>query len=415
MDIVELKSKTIAELTELAEDLKIPGISGLRKSELIFKILEGKTEADGLIFAEGVLEILPEGYGFLRSPDYNYLPGPDDIYVSPSQIKRFDLRSGDTVSGQVRPPKESERYFALLKIEAVNFENPEIAKHKVLFDNLTPLYPQDKIKLEHDHKDTTTRIMDLLTPIGRGQRGLITSPPKAGKTIILQKIANAITTNHPDMKLIVLLIDERPEEVTDMKRSVRAEVVSSTFDEPADRHVTVAEMVIDKAKRLVEHQNHVVILLDSITRLARAYNAVVPHSGKILSGGVDSNALQKPKRFFGAARNVEEGGSLTIIATALVETGSRMDDVIFEEFKGTGNMEIVLDRRLSDRRIFPAMDINRSGTRKEELLMSDEELKRVWVLRKFLNEMNPVEAMEFLLERMMKTKTNAKFLESMSG
>jgi transcription termination factor Rho len=415
MDIVELKSKTIAELTELAEELKIPGISGLRKSELIFKILEGKTEQDGLIFAEGVLEILPEGYGFLRSPDYNYLPGPDDIYVSPSQIKRFDLRNGDTVSGQVRPPKESERYFALLKIEAVNFENPEIAKHKVLFDNLTPLYPQDKIRLEHDPKDSTTRIMDLLTPIGRGQRGLITSPPKAGKTIILQKIANAITTNHPDMKLIVLLIDERPEEVTDMKRSVRAEVVSSTFDEPADRHVTVAEMVIDKAKRLVEHQNHVVILLDSITRLARAYNAVVPHSGKILSGGVDSNALQKPKRFFGAARNVEEGGSLTIIATALVETGSRMDDVIFEEFKGTGNMEIVLDRRLSDRRIFPAMDINRSGTRKEELLMTADELNRVWIMRKFLNEMNPVEAMEFLLERMMKTKTNAKFLESMSG
>jgi transcription termination factor Rho len=415
MDIVELKAKTIAELTELAEELKIPGISGLRKSELIFKILEGKTEQDGLIFAEGVLEILPEGYGFLRSPDYNYLPGPDDIYVSPSQIKRFDLRNGDTVSGQVRPPKESERYFALLKIEAVNFENPEIAKHKVLFDNLTPLYPQDKIRLEHDPKDATTRVMDLLTPIGRGQRGLITSPPKAGKTIILQKIANAITTNHPDVKLIVLLIDERPEEVTDMKRSVRAEVVSSTFDEPADRHVTVAEMVIDKAKRLVEHQNHVVILLDSITRLARAYNAVVPHSGKILSGGVDSNALQKPKRFFGAARNVEEGGSLTIIATALVETGSRMDDVIFEEFKGTGNMEIVLDRRLADRRIFPAMDINRSGTRKEELLMTPDELNRVWIMRKFLTEMNPVEAMEFLMERIMKTKTNAKFLESMSG
>jgi transcription termination factor Rho len=415
MDIVELKSKTIAELTTLAEELKIPGISGLRKSELIFKILEGKTEQDGLIFAEGVLEILPEGYGFLRSPDYNYLPGPDDIYVSPSQIKRFDLRNGDTVSGQVRPPKENERYFALLKIEAVNFENPEIAKHKVLFDNLTPLYPQEKIKLEHDHKDATTRTMDLLTPVGRGQRGLITSPPKAGKTIILQKIANAITTNHPDIKLIVLLIDERPEEVTDMKRSVRAEVISSTFDEPADRHVTVAEMVIDKAKRLVEHQNHVVILLDSITRLARAYNAVVPHSGKILSGGVDSNALQKPKRFFGAARNIEEGGSLTIIATALIETGSRMDDVIFEEFKGTGNMEIVLDRRLSDRRIFPAMDINRSGTRKEELLMTPDELNRVWILRKFLNEMNSVEAMEFLLERIMKTKTNAKFLDSMSG
>ena len=415
MDIVELKSKTIAELTTLAEDLKIPGISGLRKSELIFKILEGKTEADGLIFAEGVLEILPEGYGFLRSPDYKYLPGPDDIYVSPSQIKRFDLRNGDTVSGQVRPPKESERYFALLKIEAVNFENPEIAKHKVLFDNLTPLYPQEKIRLEHDSKDATTRTMDLLTPVGRGQRGLITSPPKAGKTIILQKIANAITTNHPDIKLIVLLIDERPEEVTDMKRSVKAEVISSTFDEPADRHVTVAEMVIDKAKRLVEHQNHVVILLDSITRLARAYNAVVPHSGKILSGGVDSNALQKPKRFFGAARNIEEGGSLTIIATALIETGSRMDDVIFEEFKGTGNMEIVLDRRLSDRRIFPAMDINRSGTRKEELLMTPDELNRVWILRKFLNEMNPVEAMEFLLERIMKTKTNVKFLDSMSG
>jgi transcription termination factor Rho len=415
MDIVDLKSKTIAELTELAEGLEIPGISGLRKSELIFKILEGKTEQDGLIFAEGVLEVLPEGYGFLRSPDYNYLPGPDDIYVSPSQIKRFDLRSGDTISGQVRPPKESERYFALLKIEAVNFENPEIAKHKILFDNLTPLYPEEKIKLEHDPKDLSTRIMDLLTPLGRGQRALITSPPKAGKTILLQKIANSITTNHPDMKLIVLLIDERPEEVTDMKRSVRAEVISSTFDEPADRHVTVAEMVIDKARRLVEHKNHVAILLDSITRLARAYNAVVPHSGKILSGGVDSNALQKPKRFFGAARNIEEGGSLTIIATALIETGSRMDDVIFEEFKGTGNMEIVLDRRLSDRRIFPAMDINRSGTRKEELLLTPDELNRIWILRKFLSEMNPVEAMEFLMDRITKSKTNAKFLESMSG
>lgn len=415
MDIVDLKSKTIAELTELAENLEIPSVSGLRKSDLIFKILEGKTEQDGLIFAEGVLEVLPEGYGFLRSPDFNYLPGPDDIYVSPSQIKRFDLKNGDTISGQVRPPKESERYFALLKIEAVNFENPEIAKHKILFDNLTPLYPQEKIRLEHDSKDACTRIMDLLTPLGRGQRALITSPPKAGKTILLQKIANAITTNHPDMKLIVLLIDERPEEVTDMKRSVNAEVISSTFDEPADRHVTVAEMVISKAKRLIEHKNHVVILLDSITRLARAYNAVVPHSGKILSGGVDSNALQKPKRFFGAARSVEEGGSLTIIATALIETGSRMDDVIFEEFKGTGNMEIVLDRRLADRRIFPAMDINRSGTRKEELLLSEDELKRIWILRKFLSEMNPVEAMEFLLERIMKTKTNAKFLESMSG
>ncbi|MEE8417333.1 MAG: transcription termination factor Rho [candidate division Zixibacteria bacterium] len=415
MDIVDLKSKTIAELTELAEGLEIPSISGLRKSELIFKILEGKTEQDGLIFAEGVLEVLSEGYGFLRSPDYNYLPGPDDIYVSPSQIKRFDLKNGDTVSGQVRPPKDSERYFALLKIEAVNLENPEIAKHKIRFDNLTPLYPEEKISLEHDPKDASTRIMDLLTPLGRGQRALITSPPKAGKTILLQKVANAITVNHPEMKLIVLLIDERPEEVTDMKRSVKAEVISSTFDESADRHVAVAEMVIDKARRLVEHKNHVVILLDSITRLARAYNAVVPHSGKILSGGVDSNALQKPKRFFGAARNIEEGGSLTIIATALIETGSRMDDVIFEEFKGTGNMEIVLDRRLQDKRIFPAMDINRSGTRKEELLMTPEELKRIWILRKFLSEMNPVEAMEFLLERIMKTKTNAKFLDSMSG
>jgi transcription termination factor Rho len=415
MDIVELKSKTINELSSLAEELQIPGISGLKKSELIFKILEAQTEQDGLIFAEGVLEVLSEGYGFLRSPDYNYLPGPDDIYVSPSQIKKFDLRSGDTVSGQVRPPKETERYFALLKIEAVNFENPEIAKHKILFDNLTPLYPDEKVKLEVLPKDPTTRIMDMLTPIGKGQRGLITSPPKAGKTIILQKIANSITTNHPEMKLIVLLIDERPEEVTDMERTVKAEVISSTFDEPADRHVTVAEMVIEKAKRLVEHKKDVCILLDSITRLARAYNAVVPHSGKILSGGVDSNALQKPKRFFGAARNIEEGGSLTIIATALIETGSRMDDVIFEEFKGTGNMEIVLDRRLADRRIFPSIDINRSGTRKEELLLTPDELNRIWILRKFLNEMSPVDAMEFMLDRLLKTKTNAKFLDSMSG
>ena len=415
MDIVELKSKTIKELSNLAEELQVPGVSNLKKSELIFKILEAQTEQDGLIFAEGVLEVLSEGYGFLRSSDYNYLPGPDDIYVSPSQIKRFDLRSGDTVSGQVRPPKETERYFALLKIEAVNYENPEIAKHKILFDNLTPLYPDDKIKLEVDAKDSTTRIMDMLTPVGKGQRGLITSPPKAGKTIILQKIANSITTNHPDMKLIVLLIDERPEEVTDMERTVNAEVVSSTFDEPADRHVTVAEMVIEKAKRLVEHQKDVCILLDSITRLARAYNAVVPHSGKILSGGVDSNALQKPKRFFGAARNIEEGGSLTIIATALIETGSRMDDVIFEEFKGTGNMEIVLDRRLADRRTFPAIDINRSGTRKEELLLTPDELNRIWILRKFLNEMSPVDAMEFILDRLLKTKTNVKFLDSMSS
>jgi transcription termination factor Rho len=415
MDIVELKSKTINELSDLAEQLQIPGVSGLKKSELIFKILEAQTEQDGLIFAEGVLEVLTEGYGFLRSPDYNYLPGPDDIYVSPSQIKKFDLRTGDTVSGQVRPPKETERYFALLKIEAVNHENPEVAKHKILFDNLTPLYPQSKLKLELESKDATTRIMDLLTPVGKGQRGLITSPPKAGKTIILQKIANSITANHPEVKLIVLLIDERPEEVTDMERTVKAEVISSTFDEPADRHVAVAEMVIEKAKRLVEHKKDVCILLDSITRLARAYNSVVPHSGKILSGGVDSNALQKPKRFFGAARNIEEGGSLTIIATALIETGSRMDDVIFEEFKGTGNMEIVLDRRLADRRIFPAIDINRSGTRKEELLLTADELNRVWILRKFLNEMSPVDAMEFLLDRILKVKTNAKFLESMSS
>ncbi|MCJ7459252.1 MAG: transcription termination factor Rho [candidate division Zixibacteria bacterium] len=413
MDIVELKSKTVSELLKLAEELDIPGCAGLRKQDLIFKILEAKTEKNGLIFAEGVLEILPEGYGFLRSPDYNYLPGPDDIYVSPSQIKRFDLRKGDTISGQVRPPKDSERYFALLKIEAVNFENPEVAKHKVLFDNLTPLYPEKRIQLETATEEVSMRIMDLVCPVGKGQRGLIVSPPKAGKTILLQKIANSVTANHPEIKLIVLLIDERPEEVTDMKRSVKGEVVSSTFDEPADRHVQVADMVIEKAKRLVEHQQDVVILLDSITRLARAHNAVVPHSGKILSGGVDANALQKPKRFFGAARNIEEGGSLTIMATALIETGSRMDEVIFEEFKGTGNMEIVLDRRLQDRRIFPAMDINRSGTRKEELLLSEEELSKIWILRRFLNEMNSVEAMEFLLDRIRKTKNNSKFLESM--
>ncbi len=413
MNIVELQSRTVAELQDLAEELGIPNISGLRKQEMIFKILEAKTEKDGFIFAEGVLEILDEGYGFLRSPDYNYLPGPDDIYVSPSQIKRFDLKTGDTISGQVRPPKENEKYFALLKIEAVNLENPEIAKHKVFFDNLTPLYPEKKLKLETSAEEVSTRVMDLMTPIGRGQRGLIVSPPKAGKTMLLQKIANSITSNHPDVKLIVLLIDERPEEVTDMKRSVKGEVISSTFDEPADRHVQVADMVLEKSKRLVEHGQHVVILLDSITRLARANNAVVPHSGKILSGGVDSNALQKPKRFFGAARNIEEGGSLTIIGTALVETGSRMDEVIFEEFKGTGNMEMVLDRRLSDRRIFPAMDINRSSTRKEELLITPEDLNKIWILRKFLNEMNSVEAMEFLLDRIRKTKNNSKFLESM--
>jgi transcription termination factor Rho len=413
LDIIELKSKTIAELLEIAEKLDIPGVSGLRKQELIFKILEANTEKDGLIFAEGVLEILDEGYGFLRSPDYCYLPGPDDIYVSPSQIKRFDLRTGDTISGQVRPPKETERYFALLKIEAVNFENPDVAKHKTLFDNLTPLYPEKKFTLEVDPKDLSSRIMDLLTPIGRGQRGLITSPPKAGKTMLLQRIANSISTNHPDVKLIVLLIDERPEEVTDMKRSVKGEVISSTFDEPAERHVQVADMVIEKAKRLVEHKHDVVILLDSITRLARAHNAVVPHSGKILSGGVDANALQRPKRFFGAARNIEEGGSLTIVATALIETGSRMDEVIFEEFKGTGNMELVLDRRLSNRRIFPAIELNRSSTRKEELLLDEETLHRTWILRKFLSDMNPVEAMEFLVDRMNRTKSNAQFLDSM--
>jgi transcription termination factor Rho len=414
MESVELKNKTIAELLELAESLDIPGVSGLRKSELIFKVMEATSaQQEGMIFAEGVLEILSEGYGFLRSADYNYLPGPDDIYVSPSQIKRFDLRTGDTISGQVRPPKDNERYFALLKIEAINFEDPDIVKHKTLFDNLTPLYPNEAFMLEVNPEELTTRIMDLMTPIGKGQRALITSPPKAGKTMILQKIANAITHNHPDVILIVLLIDERPEEVTDMRRSVKGEVISSTFDEPAERHVQVADMVLEKAKRLVEHKKDVVILLDSITRLARAHNAVVPHSGKILSGGVDSNALHKPKRFFGAARNIEEGGSLTIIGTALIETGSRMDEVIFEEFKGTGNLEMVLDRRLSDRRIFPAMDLNRSGTRKEELLLPPDVLQKVWILRKFLAEMNPIEAMEFLIDRMKKTKNNQKFLQSM--
>ncbi|HEX5031945.1 MAG TPA: transcription termination factor Rho [Candidatus Eisenbacteria bacterium] len=414
LDIIQLKGRTIAELMELAHSLGIQGTSGLRKQELIFKILEGQTEKNGLIFAEGVLEILSEGYGFLRSPDYNYLPGPDDIYVSPSQIKRFDLRTGDTVSGQVRPPKDGERYFALLRVEAVNFESPEVAKDKILFDNLTPLYPQEKLRMEFKADDMSTRIMDLLTPIGKGQRGLIVSPPRAGKTVLLQKIANAITENHPEVMLIVLLIDERPEEVTDMERSVKGEVVSSTFDEPAERHVQVADMVIEKAKRLVEHNRDVVILLDSITRLARAHNTVVPHSGKILSGGVDANALQKPKRFFGAARNIENGGSLTIMATALIETGSRMDDVIFEEFKGTGNMEVILDRKLADKRVFPAIDINRSGTRKEELLMTGEELNKVWILRKFLNELNPMEAMEFLIGKMSQTKTNKKFLAMMN-
>ncbi len=413
MELADLKSKTIADLLKMAEERDIPGVSGLRKSELIYKLMESASSKDGTILAEGVLEQLEEGYGFLRSPDYNYLPGQDDIYVSPSQIKRFDLRTGDIISGQVRPPKDNERYFALLKIEAVTYSDPEEAKHKTLFDNLTPLYPEEAFILETDPEELTTRIIDLMCPIGKGQRALITSPPKAGKTMILQKIAQAITTNHPDVKLIVLLIDERPEEVTDMRRSVRGEVVSSTFDEPAERHVQVANMVLEKSKRLTEHGHDVVILLDSVTRLARAHNSVVPHSGKILSGGVDSNALHKPKRFFGAARNIEEGGSLSIIATALIETGSRMDEVIFEEFKGTGNMELVLDRRLSDRRIFPAMDINRSSTRKEELLMDPETLSKIWILRKFLAEMNPIEAMEFLLDRMKKTKNNKRFMASM--
>jgi transcription termination factor Rho len=413
MELAELKKKTIADLLAIAEGKDIPGVSGLRKSELIYKIMETESNSDGMIFAEGVLETMEEGYGFLRAPDYCYLPGQDDIYVSPSQIKRFDLRTGDTISGQVRPPKDNERYFALLKIEAVNYDNPEVAKHKTLFDNLTPLYPDDAFKLEVGKENLTTRIIDMMCPIGKGQRALITSPPKAGKTIILQKIAQAITTNHSEVKLIVLLIDERPEEVTDMRRSVNGEVISSTFDEPADRHVQVAKMVLEKAKRLVEHKHDVVILLDSITRLARAHNAVVPHSGKILSGGVDSNALHMPKRFFGAARNIEEGGSLTIIGTALIETGSRMDEVIFEEFKGTGNMEMVLDRRLAERRIYPAMDINRSETRKEALLLSEEVLNKLYILRRFLTEMNPIESMEFLLGRIQKTDSNRKFLASM--
>jgi transcription termination factor Rho len=415
LDLDSLKTLKIAELSQVAQELGIQGTSGLKKQELIFKILEEQTTQEGLIFSEGVLEVLPDGYGFLRSPRFNYLPGPDDIYVSPSQIKRFDLRTGDTVQGQIRPPKDNERFFALLRVEAVNFEAAEKKRDIALFDNLTPVYPLERIEMESNPKEFTMRIMNLLTPIGKGQRGLIVSPPRAGKTVILQKIANAITTNHPEIILIVLLIDERPEEVTDMERNVKAEVISSTFDEPADRHVQVSDMVMEKAKRLVEYKKDVVILLDSITRLARAHNTVVPHSGKILSGGVDSNALQRPKRFFGAARNIEEGGSLTILATALVETGSRMDEVIFEEFKGTGNMEIVLDRRLADRRIFPAIDINRSGTRKEELLLTKKELSRVWVLRKLLNEMNPIEAMEFLLDKMRGTRSNDDFLDSMSS
>jgi transcription termination factor Rho len=415
LDLADLKEMGIRELAQVAKRLDIPGAATMKKPELVFQILRAQAEKEGLIFSEGVLEILPDGFGFLRAPEYCYLPGPDDIYVSPSQIRKFDLRTGDTISGQIRPPKEDERYFALIKVDAVNFEPPDRAKDKVAFDNLTPLYPQARIKMETTPDNVSARILDLMDPLGKGQRALIVAAPRTGKTMLLQTIANAITTNHPEIVLIVLLIDERPEEVTDMQRSVHGEVISSTFDEPADRHVQVAEMVLEKAKRLVEHKKDVVILLDSITRLARAYNTVVPPSGKVLSGGVDSNALQRPKRFFGAARNVEEGGSLTIIASALVETGSRMDDVIFEEFKGTGNAEIVLDRKLSDKRVFPAIDILRSGTRKEELLVPAEELNRAWILRKVLASLSPPEAMELLLERLSKTKTNKEFLESMSS
>jgi transcription termination factor Rho len=414
VDISTIKTKSIAELHEMAEGLNISNYSGLRKQDLIYRIEQNLLDSEVVLRGEGVLEVLPEGYGFLRSQDWNYLYGPDDIYVSPSQIKRFDLRTGDTVMGQVRPPKEGERYLALLKVERVNGDEPDRAKHRVAFDNLRPRYPDDRIHLETVGGDLSLRVMDLIAPIGKGQRGLIVAPPKAGKTILMQKIANAITENHPEVHLIVLLIDERPEEVTDMQENVKAEVISSTFDEPADRHTQVAEMVLEKAKRLVEHGRDVVILLDSITRLARAYNVVVPHSGKILSGGVDANALHKPKRFFGAARNIEEGGSLTIIATALVETGSRMDEVIFEEFKGTGNLELVLDRHIADKRIFPAIDLNRSGTRREDLLLNELELTRVYLLRNFLSDMPPAEAIDFLLSRMRKTKANKDFLDSMA-
>ena len=414
MDISTIKTKSIAELHEMAEGLNISNYSGLRKQDLIYRIEQNLLDSEVVLRGEGVLEVLPEGYGFLRSQDWNYLYGPDDIYVSPSQIKRFDLRTGDTVLGQVRPPKEGERYLALLKVERVNGDEPDKAKHRVAFDNLRPRYPDDRIHLETASGDLSMRVMDLIAPIGKGQRGLIVAPPKAGKTILMQKMANAITENHPEVHLIVLLIDERPEEVTDMQENVKAEVISSTFDEPADRHTQVAEMVLEKAKRLVEHGRDVVILLDSITRLARAYNVVVPHSGKILSGGVDANALHKPKRFFGAARNIEEGGSLTIVATALVETGSRMDEVIFEEFKGTGNMELALDRHIADKRIFPAIDINRSGTRREDLLLNELELTRVYLLRNFLSDMPPAEAIDFLLSRMRKTKENKAFLDSMA-
>jgi len=415
LNLAGLKDMSISELTHIAKEMGIEGATGLRKQELIFKVLAAQTEKSGLIFSEGVLETLPDGFGFLRAPEYNYLPGPDDIYVSPSQIRKFDLRTGDTVSGQIRPPKEGERYFALIKVEAINFEAPEQAREKVFFDNLTPLYPDEQLKMEidTDPDKIAARVIDLVTPIGKGQRALIVAPPRTGKTMLLQTIANSVTENHPEVTLIVLLIDERPEEVTDMQRSVNGEVISSTFDEPPTRHVQVADMVIEKAKRLVEHKRDVVILLDSITRLARAHNAVVPPSGKILSGGIDSNALQRPKRFFGAARNIEEGGSLTIIATALIDTGSRMDDVIFEEFKGTGNSEIHLDRKLSDKRLFPAIDLQRSGTRKEELLIDKENLNRIWVMRRVLNPLSPVEQMEVVLERLSKTKTNAEFLASM--
>ena len=413
LNITDLKDMSIQKLTQIAKDMSVAGATGMRKQELIFQILKVQTEQSGFIFSEGVLELLPDGFGFLRAPDYNYLPGPDDIYVSPSQIRKFDLQTGDTVSGQIRSPKEGERYFALIKVEAVNFEAPDQAREKLFFENLTPLYPQERFTLETGAEGLAGRVMDLLTPIGKGQRGLIVAPPRTGKTMLLQSIAQSVSKNHPDVYLIVLLIDERPEEVTDMQRSVDGEVIASTFDEPAQRHVQVAEMVIEKAKRLVEHKKDVLILLDSITRLARAHNTVIPASGKILSGGLDSNALQKPKRFFGAARNIEEGGSLTIMATALIDTGSRMDDIIFEEFKGTGNMEIHLDRKLVDKRVFPAIDILKSGTRKEELLLPREDLNRIWVLRKVLNPLSPVEAMELLLDKLGKTKSNADFLASM--
>jgi len=415
MDIGDLKDMSISKLTQIAKELDIAGATGMRKQEIIFKILQAQTEKSGLIFSEGVLETLPDGFGFLRAPDYNYLPGPDDIYVSPSQIRKFDLRTGDTISGQIRPPKEGERYFALIKVEAINFEPPEMARDRVFFDNLTPLYPNEKIKMETDQENLSARVLDLMTPIGKGQRALIVAPPRTGKTMLLQNIANSITRNHPEVTLIVLLIDERPEEVTDMQRSVHGEVISSTFDEPPTRHVQVADMVIEKAKRLVEYRRDVVILLDSITRLARAHNSVVPPSGKILSGGIDSNALQKPKRFFGSARNIEEGGSLTIIATALIDTGSRMDDVIFEEFKGTGNLEINLDRKLSDKRIFPSIDINKSGTRKEELLLAPQDFNRIIVLRRVLSQLSPTEAMELLLDKLGKAKNNSDFLDSMQS